>query len=115
MIPFALAAILAAAPARGSADGGVKVAPVSPKYPLLIDADHAHIEGKKQEAQWRGHVKVTRGPTNIFCNRLVAYYTEQQEVRRGPLYGEGKGGYQDKWATGGHRCVYYNTLIIVAV
>jgi len=84
MIPFALAAILAAAPARGSADGGVKVAPVSPKYPLLIDADHAHIEGKKQEAQWRGHVKVTRGPTNIFCNRLVAYYTTADAATAGP-------------------------------
>jgi len=100
MIPFALAAILAAAPASGSADGGVRVAPVSPKYPLLIDADHAHIEGKKQEAQWRGHVKVTRGTTNIFCNRLVAHYTEQQEVRRVHCYGNVEVFSEDKWAKG---------------
>src|SRR5262249_45104042 len=72
----------------------------SPKYPLLIDADHAHIEGKKREAQWRGHVKVTRGTTNMFCNRLVAHYTEQQEVRRGQCYGNVEGFAEGKWGRG---------------
>ena len=100
MIAFALAALLAAAPAKSSADGGVKTSPVSPKYPLLIDAEHLHIEGKKQEALWRGHVKVTRGPTNIFCNRLLAHYTEQQEVRRVQCYGNVEVFSEDKWAKG---------------
>ncbi len=104
MIPFALATLLAAAiaasPAAGPADGGLKVSPVSPKVPLLIDADHLHIEGKKQEAHWRGHVKVTRGTTNMFCNRLVAHYTEQHEVKRVQCYGNVEVFSEDKWAKG---------------
>ncbi len=100
MIHLALLALLAAAPAKGSPDSGLKTSPVSPKYPLLIDAKHLNIQGKKQEALWRGNVKVTRGPTNIFCDRLVAHYTEQQEVRRIRCYGNVEVFSEDKWAKG---------------
>lgn len=96
----ALVLLLAAAPPKGPGQGAVKTSPVSPKYPLLIDADHLKVEGKKQEATWRGHVKVTRGPTHIFCNRLLAYYTEQQEVRRVQCFGNVEVISEDKWAKG---------------
>jgi lipopolysaccharide export system protein LptA len=99
MIHLALAAIFAASPARGAADAGVKSS-MSGKQPLLIDADHLHIEGKKQEALWRGHVKVKRGTTNITCDRMLSHYTEDQEVSRVECHGNVEVLDQDKWAKG---------------
>jgi len=72
------------------------------RYPLLIDADKLDIQGKKEEAFWHGHVKVKRGTTNITCDRLVAHYTQAQEVKRVECDGNVEVLDQDKWAKGDH-------------
>jgi len=105
MTPLALAALLAAAsPARSSPDAGVKTraSPMTARYPLLIDADKLDIQGKKEEAFWHGHVRVKRGTTNITCDRLVAHYTQTQEVKRVECDGNVEVLDQDKWAKGDH-------------
>jgi len=105
MIALALAALLSAAsPNRSAPDAGVKprASPMTARYPLLIDADKLDIQGKKEEAFWHGHVKVKRGTTNITCDRLVAHYTQTQEVKRVECDGNVEVLDQDKWAKGDH-------------
>src|SRR5258708_34702889 len=104
MVSWAVGALLAAAsPGRGSADAGVKApSPVTAKHPLDISSDHLHGEGKKQELLWQGHVKVKRGTTLITCDRLVAHYTQAQEVKRVECDGNVEVIDQDKWAKGDH-------------
>ncbi len=105
MIHLALAALVAAAPpARGSADAGTKplASPVTGKHPMQITADHLHVEGKKQEALWRGHVKVKRGTTNLTCDRMIAHYTQDEEVTRVVCHGNVEVLDQEKWAKGEH-------------
>jgi lipopolysaccharide export system protein LptA len=115
MIPSALAALLAAAsPARDSADAGVKApSPITAKYPVDISSDHLHGEGKKQKLLWLGHVKVKRGTTNITCDRLVAHYTQAQEVKRGECDGNVEVLDQDKWAKGDHADFDNTTGILI--
>ena len=99
MIHLALAVLFAASPARGAPDAGVKSSMTGMRQ-LEIEADHLHVEGKKQETLWRGHVKVKRGTTNITCDRMLSHYTEDQEVTRVECHGNVQVLDQDKWAKG---------------
>jgi len=99
MIHLALAALFAASPGRGAPDAGVKSSMTGMRQ-LEIEADHLHVEGKKQETLWRGHVKVKRGTTNITCDRMLSHYTEDQEVTRVECHGNVQVVDQDKWAKG---------------
>lgn len=99
MIHLALAALFAASPAGTAPDAGVKSS-MTGKHPLEIEADHLHVEGKKQETLWRGHVKVKRGTTNITCDRMLSHYTDDQEVTRVECHGNVQVLDEDKWAKG---------------
>ena len=86
------------------ADAGTRPAAssITATHPMQIAADRLHIESKKEEAVWRGHVKVKRGTTNIFCNRLIAHYTQDQDVSRVECFGNVEVFAEDKWAKGDH-------------
>src|SRR5215467_15970803 len=99
MLHLVLAALFAESFSHGAPDAGVKSS-MTVMRQLEIEADHLHVEGKKQETLWRGHVKVKRGTTNITCDRMLSHYTEDQEVTRVECHGNVQVFDQDKWAKG---------------
>ena len=52
------------------------------KNPININADRFEIQGKRREAVWSGNVTAVRGGTKLTCDRLVAFYTSNQEITR---------------------------------
>jgi lipopolysaccharide export system protein LptA len=77
--------------------------PVSPKdfkNPVNITADRFEIQARRQEATWTGNVRAVRGRTVLTCERLVAYYTPTQEIRRIECVGNVEATHGDTWARG---------------
>ncbi|HKJ83284.1 MAG TPA: lipopolysaccharide transport periplasmic protein LptA [Mariprofundaceae bacterium] len=44
--------------------------------PVQIESDHLEIRHAKRQAIFTGHVHLTRGTFELFCDRLVAYYSK---------------------------------------
>jgi lipopolysaccharide export system protein LptA len=105
MSALMLLSLLGAAAARPAGpDGGVHRSSQEPNTlkPVEITADHLQIKGKKHVAVWVGHVKAVRGTTHLSCERLIAYYTSEQEVTRAECIGNAVVTDGDKWAKGDH-------------
>jgi lipopolysaccharide export system protein LptA len=65
----------AAAPATpGAAAAAPALGPPEVKNPIEITAANFTLFGKKNQAVWTGDVRAVRGPTELRCQRLVAYY-----------------------------------------
>jgi lipopolysaccharide export system protein LptA len=100
MIALLWSALLGAAPVRPAVpDAGV---PKSSEnlQPVEITADHLQIRGKKHVAVWVGHAKAIRGTTHLSCERLIAYYTSEQQVTRAECIGNAVVTDGEKWAKG---------------
>lgn len=110
--------------AAGGADAGTpstaavpQHAPVSPaefKNPVAITADRFEIQGKRNEAEWIGHVKAVRGQTLLSCERLIAHYTKTQEITRIECVGGVEATHGDMWARG-ERADFDNVAGILVV
>lgn len=44
--------------------------------PIQIESDHLEIQHANHKAVFTGHVHLTRGAFELFCKRLVAYYSK---------------------------------------
>ncbi|MFL5321504.1 MAG: LptA/OstA family protein [Myxococcaceae bacterium] len=75
------------------------------KLPVQIVGDRFEVQGRKNTASWSGRVRVRRGPTQITCDRLVAHYGEDQQLRSAECVGNATAIDGDKWAHG-ERAVY---------
>lgn len=72
--------------------------------PIQIESDHLEIQHAKHEAFFTGHVHLTRGAFELFCDRLVAYYSKDGHggIDRADAFGdvrmkqENKRGKSDK-------------------
>jgi lipopolysaccharide export system protein LptA len=65
------------------ADAGTPaVAPSKFESPVEITADRFEIFSRKQQAVWTGHVRAKRGTVDLSCDRLLATYTQAQEISR---------------------------------
>lgn len=101
MIVFFLTALLSTgAPPPPDAGTQKPVAPAEFKHPVEITADKFEIRGKSQDATWVGHVKAIRGTTTLTCDRLVAHYTQAQEITHIQCLGNVEAQDGDKWAKG---------------
>jgi lipopolysaccharide export system protein LptA len=76
------------------------VAPADFKNPIQITAERFEIQGRRREAVWAGNVTAVRGPTRLTCDRLVAFYTANQEVTRIECAGNVEAEDGNKWAKG---------------
>jgi lipopolysaccharide transport protein LptA len=67
---------------------------------VAIDADLLTLEGPKNEATWRGHVRAVKGKTTVLAPELTARYDAAGEIDRVL----GRGGVEvtegDRWARG---------------
>ncbi len=70
------------------------------KNPINITADRFEIQARRNEATWSGNVRAQRGRTQLTCERLVAYYTAAQEIRRIECVGRVEASHGDIWAAG---------------
>jgi lipopolysaccharide export system protein LptA len=75
------------------ADGGVSSS-------LAIDADWLVLEQQRATATWKGHVKVTRGPTVLTTPELTAHYDERGEITRVQAKNGVEATERDRWARG---------------
>ena len=48
------------------------------RHPVDINAEKLEVRNAKQEATWRGHVRVRSDSTRITCDELIAHYIEDQ-------------------------------------
>lgn len=67
---------------------------------LAIDADELVLEGAKQEATWRGHVRATRAHAVLTAPELVATYDDAGRVTRARARGGVEVTEGDRWARG---------------
>lgn len=88
---FALTALLAQTPSKGTAPAKPPAEqparPLSPRsftaaQQISIKADRLEIQGRGNQAVWVGHVRAKRGDTNLSCDRLVAHYTSDQQISK---------------------------------
>lgn len=79
---IALLFFLLAAPAKSRPDAGTALSAGALKHPVQVHSDNLEILGKKNQAIWSGHVKAKRGTTDLSCDRLVAFYESEEEIRR---------------------------------
>jgi len=114
VIALAVISALAMSPAqnRERPDAGVR-AVGSAQHPVAIDADFLDIKGKKQEALWIGHVVIVRGTTHVTCDRMLAHYTQTQEITRVECNGNVVVVDGDKWARGDHADFDFATGILI--
>ena len=93
-----VALALAAAP-----DAGTRAVPSRElTQPARVHADTFLGYGKKQEAEWKGHVRVDTGTTRMTCDRLKVEYTADQEVTHMRCDGQVEVVDKDKRALGEH-------------
>jgi lipopolysaccharide export system protein LptA len=96
--------VAAAAGGGGAPNAGAPapkaVAPAAFKRPVEITADRLEIAGKRNEAIWSGHVRAKRGPTKLKCDRLIAHYSNAQEITRIECIGGVEVEDGDRWAKG---------------
>lgn len=67
---------------------------------VSVESDRFDIEGKKKDATFSGHVRVHRGTTKLTCDRLIAHYSDAQEITRIECVGHVEALDGDKWAKG---------------
>lgn len=67
---------------------------------VLIDADLLTLEGPKNEATWRGHVRAVKGKTVVLAPELTARYDAQGEIDRVLARGGVEVTEGDRWARG---------------
>jgi len=77
-------------------DGGTPVL----KNPVSITADKLQVLNKQRQAIYTGHVVAVRGTTRIRCGRMVATYTQGQEITRIECTGGAEVEDHDRWARG---------------
>jgi lipopolysaccharide export system protein LptA len=70
------------------------------KNPVTITADKLQVLNKQRQAIYTGHVVAVRGPTRIRCGRMVATYTQAQEITRIECTGGAEVEDHDRWARG---------------
>jgi lipopolysaccharide export system protein LptA len=93
-----LVMLLLAAPAQARAK---KAEPPAQDHPVDIKSDHLKIHGKKNEAEWLGHVKAVRESTTLTCDKMITHYGAHQEITRLECIGNVVAVDGDKTATGG--------------
>jgi lipopolysaccharide export system protein LptA len=91
--PLALLLWLLAAP-----DGGTPAPAL--KNPVTISADKLQVLNKQRQAIYTGHVVAVRGTTRIRCGRMVATYSQAQEITRIDCTGGAEVEDKDRWARG---------------
>jgi len=127
MIEYFLMAFFVAGPrapaaggagAPGAQDTGTPppkaVSPATFKRPVEITADRLEIAGKRNEAIWAGHVRVKRGPTRLRCDRLIAHYSNAQEITRIECIGSVEAEDGNRWAKG-ERAEFDNVAGVLVV
>ncbi|HEY8211183.1 MAG TPA: lipopolysaccharide transport periplasmic protein LptA [Myxococcaceae bacterium] len=90
-----LAPALACALLSASPDGGTAL-----KNPVSITADKLQVLNKQRQAIYTGHVVAVRGTTRIRCGRMVATYSQAQEITRIECTGGAEVEDGDRWARG---------------
>ncbi|MDQ3265291.1 MAG: LptA/OstA family protein [Myxococcota bacterium] len=65
-----------------------------------IKADRLEIQGRANQAVWVGRVRAKRGNTDLSCDRLVAYYTPDQQISKIECTGSVEMHDGDRWAKG---------------
>ena len=70
------------------------------KNPVTITADKLQVLNKQRQAIYTGHVVAVRGATRIRCGRMVAAYTQAQEITRIECTGGAEVEDHDRWARG---------------
>ncbi|HYV49378.1 MAG TPA: LptA/OstA family protein [Myxococcaceae bacterium] len=83
--------------ALAAPDGGA--APAL-KNPVSVTADKLQVLNKQRQAIYTGHVVAVRGTTRIRCGRMVATYTQAQEITRIECTGGAEVEDHDRWARG---------------
>jgi lipopolysaccharide transport protein LptA len=92
-----LAILLLSGPAHPRA----KAEPHVQDHPVDVHSDSLKIHGKKNTAEWIGHVQAVREGTTLNCDKLVTHYGENQEITRLECIGNVVATDGDKTATGG--------------
>jgi lipopolysaccharide export system protein LptA len=85
--------LLLAAPDGGTSSPALK-------NPVTISADKLQVLNKQRQAIYTGHVVANRGTTRIRCGRMVATYTQAQEITRIECTGGAEVEDHDRWARG---------------
>lgn len=67
---------------------------------VSVQADQFQVAGKAREATFVGHVRAKRGPTLLTCDRLIAHYSEGEEITRIECIGHVEAHDGEKWAKG---------------
>lgn len=70
------------------------------KNPVTITADKLQVLNKQRQAIYTGHVVAVRGTTRIRCGRMVATYTQAQEITHIECTGGAEVEDHDRWARG---------------
>jgi lipopolysaccharide export system protein LptA len=86
-------------------DAGVSTAAPALKNPVTITADKLQVLNKQRQAIYTGHVVAVRGPTRIRCGRMIATYSQAQEITRIECTGGAEVEDRDRWASG-DRAIY---------
>jgi len=83
-------------------DGGTAASAVAAalKNPVNITADKLQVNNKQRQAIYTGHVVAVRGTTRIRCGRMIATYTQAQEISRIECTGGAELEDRDRWARG---------------
>lgn len=70
------------------------------KNPVTIRADKLQVLNKQRQAIYTGHVVADRGTTRIRCGRMVATYSQAQEITRIECTLGAEVEDRDRWARG---------------
>ena len=97
---IALAAAAAALLLHAAPDAGTPAGAGALKNPVSITADKLQVLNKQRQAIYTGHVVAVRGTTRIRCGRMVATYTQAQEISRIECQGGAELEDRDRWARG---------------
>ena len=80
-------------------------APSAPKdfeHPIEIHSEKFRVYSQKHQAVWTGHVQAKRDTTDLRCQQLTAYYTEDEKISRLECVGNVEVTDGDRFASGEH-------------
>jgi lipopolysaccharide export system protein LptA len=95
-----IAAILITLLAQTPAAPATKVSPKSFAQKVEVQSDRLELQGKSNQAVWVGHVRAKRGDTALSCDRLIAHYTQDQQISRIECVGSVEIVDGNRWAKG---------------